>query len=108
MTTIVYSRQFRAEMSNSAYDLRNFFNKSPHQNINLGQYRQYLRHLDDFDRFQNDLDDIETGKKSLSRIGIGTILLNKKTYILHVGPWRGYLRKRKDGAIVALLFVDCR
>lgn len=108
MPAILYSPQFQAGITMAAYDLKNFFDHVHILSSSLSQYRRYVRHQYDFDRFQNDLDAIEAGHKSLSSLTIGSILTNEKAYVLHHGPWRGYLFKKADGEIEARLFKDCR
>lgn len=95
-------------MTKVSDELNRFFTQILIQKPSLTVYRRNLRHQIDLDRFRDTLTDLETGQQQLSRTTIGSMFASRKTYILSQGPWRGYFRKRQDGTLVGLLFVDCR
>lgn len=108
MVTLLYSPQFRTAISGVTRELDMFFQNIHLNHPPLTEYRRNFRHLNDLEYFKGRLNDLGAGKVSIWRGTIGSILLKRKTYIVAQGPWRGYFRKRDDGTLVGLLFMDCR
>lgn len=108
MSRIFYSPPFNREITKVRNELDRFFKNIPKNKPSLKEYRRKRRHAQDLKWFNDTLDSIAHGRTSLGRVAIGSILSNRKIYILVQGPWRGYFKVRSDGQIVGLQFVDCR